>query len=365
MSEIREMMIETANRLLKDICSKELIMEAEKGIWPTQLWDSLAETGMALIGIPEEAGGVGGDFGDALSLLKVAGKYATPIPIAETLIGNWLLGTSGLEVEGEPITVGPVNKQDNIIFSRMGEGWVVNGKVQYIPWARSVDKMALFGKTEDGNNIVAAINLEDCAMEKNESLAGEPRDEVILHNVFISEAKVKENPPVSEADFWNIGTLTRVALMTGALEKAMELTVEYANERLQFGRAIGKFQAVKQQIAVMAGEIVASGAACEVAISAFENGNLTNEAGMAKIQVGEAATKVTKIAHQIIGAMGFTNEHALHLSTRRLWSWREEYGTESEWSKRIGAEIISNGANDLWPMLTSASTKEQTVSNQQ
>jgi acyl-CoA dehydrogenase len=354
MSEIRNMLIETVNKILKDFCTKELVLEAEKGNWPAELWNVLEETGMTLVGISEEDGGVGGDIGDALSLLKAAGKYAAPVPIAETVIANWLLASAGKEVITEAVTVAPVRKEEQVIFEKVSDGWVVSGIARDIAWARDVKEVVLFGKTVDGNPVVSSVLLENCQLRQGENLAGEPRDEVTFADIFIPEERVAANVQVNENDFWNIGTLTRIVMMAGALDKVLELSLTYANERSQFGRAIGKFQAVKQQLAVMAGEVVASATAAESAMEAFCKGNTTNETAMAKIQVGEASTLVTKIAHQVHGAMGFTDEHPLHLSTRRLWSWRDEYGTESDWCERLGGKVLENGAENLWPMITSS-----------
>lgn len=361
MSDIRKMIVDSANKIFKDLCTKELVMDAEKGIWPRELWDVLNETGMTLVGIPENAGGVGGEFGDFLSLLKIAGKYSAPIPLAETFIANWLMSSSGMAVFDIPVTVAPVRKEDTLKFTQTAEGWVVFGSVRDIPWARNVKEMVLFGKTEDGNSIVSSILLENCQVIEGENLAGEPRDEVILDHIFIANENVTINPMVNEEDYWYISTLTRIVLMAGALEKVLELSLSYVNERIQFGRPIGKFQAIKQQLAVMAGGVVASSTASSAAVEAFCNRKLISELAMAKIQVGEAVTMVTKIAHQVHGAMGFTDEHPLHLSTRRLWSWQDEYGTESEWAEIVGNEVLANGSNNLWPMITSSMVIQKMV----
>jgi acyl-CoA dehydrogenase len=67
--------------------------------------------------------------------------------------------------------------------------------------------------------------------------------------------------------------------------------------------------------------------------------------------VGEATGKVAEVCHQVHGAMGFTQEHPLHFATRRLWSWRDEFGHETFWQERIGRMVCSAGGEALWPML--------------
>jgi len=76
------------------------------------------------------------------------------------------------------------------------------------------------------------------------------------------------------------------------------------------------------------------------------------EVAVAKVRVGEAAGNGAAIAHQVHGAMGFTYEHSLHHSTRRLWAWREEFGNETLWAGRLGRLIAEHGAGELWPFIT-------------
>ena len=135
----------------------------------------------------------------------------------------------------------------------------------------------------------------------------------------------------------------------------MDLAVTYAQERVQFGRPISKFQAVQQNLAVLAGQTAAAVAAANLGIAALSHPDPAREAfliAVAKTRVGEAATLACEIAHQVHGAIGFTKEYALQLSTRRLWSWREEFGGDPEWAARVGAYVCANGADDFWPMLT-------------
>lgn len=75
------------------------------------------------------------------------------------------------------------------------------------------------------------------------------------------------------------------------------------------------------------------------------------EAAAAKIRVGEAAGEGAAIAHQVLGAIGFTKEHTLHRFTQRLWAWRDDFGNESFWAVKLGNRVAANGADALWPML--------------
>jgi acyl-CoA dehydrogenase len=184
-----------------------------------------------------------------------------------------------------------------------------------------------------------------------------------------------------------MGAAVRATEMAGALEAILDLAVAYANERVAFGRPIAKFQAVQHNLARLAGEVAAAIAAAGSAADAIANspsfasgeasaagspsplwgtpphngeGNPVGasfdvgvflEAASAKIRVGEAAGEGAAIAHQVLGAIGFTREHVLHRYTRRLWAWRDDFGSESFWAVELGKLVAANGADALWPML--------------
>jgi alkylation response protein AidB-like acyl-CoA dehydrogenase len=150
------------------------------------------------------------------------------------------------------------------------------------------------------------------------------------------------------------GALFRAAQMAGAMEAALALSTRYANDRIQFGRPIAKFQAIQQQLALLAEQAAAASVAVESAASATAADRPSSELAVAaaKIRAGEAAGKVAEIAHQVHGAIGFTHEHSLHRLTRRLWSWRDEFGNESHWSRELGRAVMAAGADALWPTIT-------------
>jgi acyl-CoA dehydrogenase len=122
---------------------------------------------------------------------------------------------------------------------------------------------------------------------------------------------------------------------------------------VQFGRPLGKFQAIQMELAEMAGEVTAVTALTDAAVQALErNENVVLAAAAAKVRAGAAVEVVARLAHQVHGAIGFTQEHKLHHLTRRLWSWRDEAGSELAWSRVLGAGLLAGGGDGLWPALT-------------
>jgi len=125
-----------------------------------------------------------------------------------------------------------------------------------------------------------------------------------------------------------------------------------AGERSQFGRPIGAFQAIQQQLAVFAEQLAAAGIAAEAAFVESDTALAALTIAVAKVSTAEAASSAAGIAHSVHGAIGFTQEYSLHLLSRRLWAWRSEFGSASLWSQRIGQLVCASGGEDYWSLLT-------------
>lgn len=352
MNDIRKMLVDSITKIMRDYSTKEVVQQSEQGEWAVDLWEVLKESGMITVGVAEEAGGTGGSFGDALSMLLVAGKYSAPIPLAETYMANWLLQDLNLPVSEEPITIVPHCPQQMLQFKPTENGWEITGCAHEVPWARFAKETVTIGKSENGY-IAAKVSLSACQIEPGVNVAGEPRDRITFDQVKIANADAAMMGTKELEKVRYMGALTRSVLMAGALERVLELTLAYSKERVQFGRALNRFQAIQQQLAILAGEAAAAGVAVQYAMDAFETDPFSMEIMTAKIRVGEAATICAPMAHQIHGAIGFTDEHILHQSTRRLWSWRDEFGTESKWAAQLGTEVLKAGKGNLWALLTS------------
>jgi acyl-CoA dehydrogenase len=150
----------------------------------------------------------------------------------------------------------------------------------------------------------------------------------------------------------------RAAQTAGALQTILQMSVAYANERVAFERKIGKFQAVQQNLARLAGEAAAAlAAAGSAADTLAERPTLDEvtflEVASAKIRCAEAAAEGSAIAHQVFGAIGFTQEHILHRFTLRMLAWRDDFGNESWWAAELGRRVAQAGADEFWPLVAS------------
>jgi acyl-CoA dehydrogenase len=347
-TDLRGLLSDTVTRLFTDLATKELIEAAEKGTWPDKLWRALEEGGLTLPLVSDAAGGAGGTWLDAHVVVRASGRYTAPVPLAETIIAGWLLSRAGLEVPFGPLTLAPVHRDERLTLTRNGGGVTVSGRATRVPWARDAGHIVTVAEL-DGRPTVALIARGVATVEEDRNLALEPRDTLEFRAAPAVAAAPADVP--SDA-IYLYGAMARAAQMAGALEACLVQSVRYATERKQFGRPIGSFQAIQQNLAVLAGHVAAAGMAAECAFRAADADDPRFEVAVAKVRAGEAAGIGAGIAHQTHGAIGFTYEHSLHFATRRLWSWRAEFGSESAWARELGRSVAARGADALWSDLT-------------
>lgn len=323
MSGELEILTESAERLFANHVTPELFQSVEAGEWPDALWRAVTAAGFERAEMPV--------VGATVS--RVAGRHAAPIPLPETILVASLLEEAGLAVPEGALTIAP-----SVIT--IDAGGALSGTARHVPWARHALHMAVICN----NDTLALVETARAQISPGQNLAGEPRDEVCLDGV----TAVQTAEGVSHASVQEQAALLRVAQIAGALEKILSLTVQYAGERRQFGRPIAKFQAVQHHLAALAGHTAAACAALEAAADAPDFLAVAS----AKACASEAAGEAAAIAHQVHGAIGFTEEHALHRYTKALWAWREEFGNEAEWNSRLGAHVAALGSDGLWPAIT-------------
>ena len=349
-SELRSLLADTVTRLFTDLATKELIEAAERGVWPDKLWRSLEEGGLTLPLVPEAGGGAGGTWLDAHVVVRAAGHHTAPVPLAETIVASGLLAGAGLPIPLGPLTLAPVHGGESLTLTRAGGGWRLGGTATRVPWGAAVGHVVVLAEA-DGRTMIALVSGDTKRVTADRNLALEPRD-----TLTFDEAPVLAAAPAAAGVGANAitlyGALVRSAQMAGALESLLQQSVRYTTERKQFGRSISNFQAIQHQLAVLAGHAAAAGIAAERAFAAADAGDPAFHVAVAKIRAGEAAGLAAGIAHQVHGAIGFTYEHSLHFATRRLWSWRAEFGGENHWADELGRRVTARGADSLWADLT-------------
>jgi acyl-CoA dehydrogenase len=330
MSEQRQLLADSAARLF----------EANGG------WEEIEALGIADIIVPEERGGAGADWDDACAVLQAAGRWQIRLPIAEAMIARKLLAAAALQVPRSLLSIAP-NPVGTL--SRAGHGWKFSGAVTSVPWGRDVARVVTT-MPFDGHPHVVVLTVADASVDKKVNLADEPRDDLQFAGAPAKAAPADCREAQSLFDY---AALARTAQIAGALQSALERSIAYSLERKQFGRPIGQFQAVQQQLALLGAETAAATCASRSAAIAADIGDAAFAIAAAKLRANQAIAVATAIAHQVHGAIGFTREYALRQATQRLWSWRSECGNDRYWSERLGRTVIERGADSVWSDLTS------------
>jgi acyl-CoA dehydrogenase len=335
---------DSALRLFGDHVTPRVLEAAEAGEWPAPLWRDVDEAGY----LDVLAAGLGGMV-EAVAILRAAGHHAAPIPLPETMLARWLCAASGIEPPAGPLSVALAEPDDPARHAP-------------VPWGGVAEAIAVVS----GASFVL-VHRKQLHFEAGASLAGESRDMLVAIEDAIAPTlpspasggglgtrHIPLPNAVSAAPVRGVGALLRAAQMAGAMEAALDLATTYANDRVQFGRPIGKFQALQQQLALLAEEAAAALVAVESAAVSVAEGRPSAEFAVpaAKIRAGEAAGTVAEIAHQVHGAIGFTEDQSRHYLTRRLWSWRDEFGDEAYWAALLGRRIAASGGAGLWPLIT-------------
>ena len=318
---------------------------AEAVLGSAEPWKELEQAGLTRLTLPEGAGGSGGTLVDLAVVLQAAGAAAADVPLAETDLAAWLLHSHGLEVPDGPLTVAVADGDPGPAGDR------VTGRFVRVPAARGAAAIAvLTGGT------VGLLLPADRELTEGANLAEEHRDTIVVDAALPAGRRAPARPG-ADAELRLRAALLRSQLLAGAARGALARTVRYAGERVQFGRPIGRFQAVQQQLALAAAEVAAAGAAADAAAATAEREGPSADAtafaaAAAKARTGEAAGEVARIAHQVHGAIGFTREHDLRRWTTRLWAWRDEDGNEAYWQTELGARVLAAAPDTLWPAVT-------------
>lgn len=343
----RRLLRATVSQIFAEHCTAQSAALGAAAGWDAGLWRLLEAGGLTAVGIPERSGGSGGELADAAVVLIEAGRFAAAVPLAETLgCGLWL-ARLGITMPPGPLTLALWH---SLVIEPRDGGYAVRGTLCRVPYGRVAGTVvAVCG---DGSCLLLP---PVSVLRPGANLAAEPRDDIQI-NIVVSGDVVRH-----VAEGFGIARtlmrLTRTLLLSGAAERALELTVSYVTEREQFGKALARQQAVQQHLARMAGEVALVRSTASAAVQACADHLDDLPAAWfavtaAKAQASRAAGTIAAIAHQLHGAIGTTSEHRLRLTTTRLWSWRDEDGSESQLFAELGRYACAAGSGRLWPLLT-------------
>ncbi len=308
-------------------------------------WEEIEALGIADLLVAESAGGSGADWDDAGAVLQAA-RHQVSLPPAEAMIARKLIADAALQLPRSTLSIAanPVGT-----LSRNARSWKFSGTLSSVPWGRDVARVVTSIPFADRMHIVV-LAVADASVHKRTNLADEPRDDLQFDAASVLAAPSSSREAHS---MFGYAALARTAQIAGALQSALERSIAYAVERKQFGRPIGQFQAVQQQLALFGAETAAAACASRSAAVAASTCDASFQIAAAKLRANQAIGFATATAHQVHGAIGFTREYALRQVTQRLWSWRSEYGNDRYWSEQLGCAVLARGADTLWSDLVS------------
>lgn len=355
-TDIDTLIRDTATRLFRDRADLQAVVLAKDDGWQDALWRGIEANGLTLAAVPEQLGGAGAGLGTGLGLLRAAGNAALAVPLAETLLAGWLLAQGGIAAPTGKLAFGPAGFDDRLALDAQGR---LSGRIARLPFAGDCSAVALLAAQGDRLQIVL-VGLGQARLTPIRSLAYEPADLVEFDAVVpldMAAAPAGFTPDTTLL----LGAAARSMQIAGALEEMLGITTAYVQDRPAFGKTLSKFQAVQHALAQLAGETAAALSAAASAIETldsllvagrgFDDPELRLEVIAARIRTSAAATTGSRIAHQMHGAIGVTDEHVLHRLTLRALAWRDDYGNESQWAESLGQMVSDKGGDGLWALL--------------
>jgi alkylation response protein AidB-like acyl-CoA dehydrogenase len=314
------MFAEAIDDILKDRCTPAVVRAIQAGESPKVLWDAIASAGFLELLSAEEDGGAGLSLAELFPVLRCFGHYTVPLPVAQSIVARALVG-SHIVMPAGMVTLASG-------FRREAGGRIHCALTPY-------GMIADFVLASEGD----ALLLLPCA-------AAQRQDTGVKNSLTATltwpDDSSATRVPHGGARLPAFAAALHAALLSGAMNRVFEMTLQYCNDRAQFGKSLGKFQAVQHQLSVMAEHTAAASIAAEAAFQGVGKIPSLLSSAMAKSRTSEAVVLVASIAHALHGAIGVTEEYDLQLLTRCLHEWRIAHGSEAYWHTVIGQQVLAS-----------------------
>ncbi len=352
LNETQQMLKNSAHEFLQAECPDTYVraMENDGSGHATEIWDKVAAQGWIGLMFPEKYGGFGLSFLDLTILLEEMGRVMFPGPFFSTVIGGGLtLLIAGNEeqkqnylpklCEGQLIISLAVNEPDSYwdqqsiktVAKKSGNKYIINGTKAFVDNAHISDYIIIAAKTNNKISLfIAPSKSEGINQNLHKTIGSDKKSELLINNLELSnDALIGE---LNEG--WNYikkiqeyGAVGKCAEMSGGSQEVLDMTVEYAKQRIQFGRPIGSFQAIQHHCANMAIDVEGIKYLTHQASWNLSEGNdAKKEISIAKAWSSDAYQRVCALGQVVHGAIGYTKEHNMQMYTRRAKSAELAYG---------------------------------------
>ncbi|WP_417593181.1 acyl-CoA dehydrogenase family protein [Parasphingorhabdus sp.] len=337
MNENRVMLMDMVEKLFTDLAVKNKLDSCSDNIFDKD-WKALQDLGLPRLMLAEEEGGFAGNWEDTGPVLKALGAHGLALPLGENiLVQHWLHRLDQTCPKGMvQFAFAPSDATNDLVLRNVRWG----AQTQWIMVFES-DRWSL-RPTEilpDQSNRGNTSN-QHATLRCSRDLA------------------IADGPlALSQESYFAEAALMRACQIAGAVEAMSRMTINHAQERSQFGRPLGRFQAIQHQLSVLAEENAAVSCAVDSACQAAVAGEAGFEMAAAKYRANRAATIAADIAHQIHGAIGFTREFSLHRFSQTAQAWAREYGNEEYWAQWLGHFALAARPEPLWHWITARSDR--------
>ena len=372
-TEEQEMLRNTARDFLVKECPATFVRDMEKDEkgYTTELWSKMVDAGWMGLEIPEEYGGNGGNFIDLCVLIEEMGRACLPGPFFSTMVlGGLTILAAGNEQQkkeflpkianGKLIVTaaltdagGRCGPSPSAVVTRAvteDASYVINGTKLFVTDAHVADYILCVTKTKDDEGItVFVVDAKTpgvkCTLLK--TLAGDKQCEVIFDNVKVPKenilGKVDMGWPIAEETLER-AVAAKCIEMVGGARITVEMSVDYAKQRVQFGHPIGSFQAIQHHCANMLTDLDGSWfAAYQAAWKISQGLPATMEVSIAKAWIGEAYRRITLLGHQIFGGIGFCEDNDINLYSRRANTGALIFGDTAFYYEKVARQLIERG----------------------
>lgn len=377
LTEDQQLISDTAREVLEarsETANARAVAGDPKG-YSADLWKEMVELGWPGLALPEAHGGVGAGFLEVCLLLEQMGRFQVPSPFAATVAwcgpaiarygteaqrAQWLEAIARGRVltyaRGAPAGgwAPPERATDaDVVATPSGDGYVVSGTAMFVPYADSAEAVLAVARREGGGEqdlvaLVVDVGASGLRHEPLDVVGHDRQHRVVFDAVEVPAEGVLGGSGAPGREIAKAiaayGAAATCAEMVGGAQQVLDMTVAYAAERHQFGRPIGSFQAVQHHCVDMAVDVLGSRFLAYEAIWRLSEGReASTEIAAAKGWVSEAYQRVCALGHQVHGAIGFTQEHDLHLYYRHATACALTFGDGDFHWGRLADRLMTPG----------------------
>lgn len=358
LTESQAMLKRSARDFLAETCPKDLVrqMETDERGYPPELWQRMADLGWLAWPFPARYGGADGNFFDLALLVEELGYAAAPTPFFSSIVQAGLLlleaGTAAQKrallpqiASGETLATlaymeadgDPAGASRHTTATAQASGYVLHGSKCFVPNAHVATHLFCIARTRPGQSASRGLSLfrlsphdASITLRPLTTVAGDKHYEVSLNNTTVDHAALigrehSAGRPLQRALLR--ATALQCAEMVGGAQAALELTVEYAKQRVQFGRPIGAFQAVQHHCADMYRDVEMGRLLTYQACWLLAHDQPADAAvSAAKLKLSRVYPEITRLGHQVTGGVGYYTEYPLELYTRRALATASAFG---------------------------------------